>query len=122
MWIRTIALALLISAPLASNADPRLWSPDASLESSTTTLTAPLVEGGLLLAKSCDACKSHPLRLTSQTLLFIGNRQVTVAELNQFLKGGAVYNLGIFYDRTAQTITKLVVFANPAPRPAANRG
>ena len=120
MWIRTIAFALLIGAPLASGANPAFWSPDASLESTTATLTAPLVEGSLLLAKSCDKCKSHPLRLTSQTLVYIGDRQVTVAELNQFLKGGTVHNLGIFYDKTAQTITKLVVFARSPSRPAAS--
>ncbi len=120
MWIRTVAFALLIGAPLASGADPAFWSPDASLESTTATLTAPLVEGSLLLAKSCDKCKSHPLRLTSQTLVYIGDRQVSVAELNQFLKGGTVHNLGIFYDKTAQTITKLVVFARSPSRPAAS--
>ena len=122
MWIRTFALALLISAPLASKADPRLWSPDASLESTTTMLSAPLVEGALINAKSCRACRSYALRLTSESLLYIGNREVTLAELNQFLKAGAAHNLGIFFDKKEQTITKLVVFATLSPRPAPSRG
>lgn len=122
MWIRTFALALLISAPLASKADPRFWSPDASLESTTSTLSAPLVEGALLNAKSCSACKSYALRLTSKSLLYIGNREVTLAEFNQFLKASAAHNLGIFFDKKEQTVTKLVIFATLPSRPAATRG
>lgn len=86
------------------------------IESSTTTLTGPLVEGGLLLARSCLGCKSQTLRLTAQTRLFIGEREVTLAELNKFLQGGGKHGLGIGYDRTERTVTRLVVFVKSRRR------
>lgn len=121
MWIRTAALALLISTPLMSRADPRLFSPDVAIESSTETLTAPLAKDGPLLARSCIACKSEALRLTPRTRFFIGKRQVTVAEINKLLQSGATHGLGIFYDRQAHTVTQLIVFVDSPQRTANSR-
>ncbi len=117
MWIRIAVLALLISAPLAGRADPRLYSPDGAIETSSDTITEPLVEGGMLLARNCPACRSKPLRLNAGTRLFIGRSQVTVDEFNKFLQGGGAHDVGIFYDKTANTVTRIVVVVN-APRPA----
>jgi len=120
MWIRIAALAILTSTPFASNADPRLYSPDATVESSTATLSGPLVDGGLVLAKACIACRSEAVRLTAQTRLYIGQRQVTVEELNKFLALGGSHNLVISYDRTAHTVTQLIVSANRPARAGSN--
>lgn len=120
MWIRIAALAVLLSAPLAGRTDPRLFSPGGAIESSTETITEPLVEGGMLLAKSCPACRSMPLRLNANTPLFIGKRQVSLVEFNQFLESGGTHGLGIFYDKAQHTVTRLVIFAKQPSHPARN--
>ena len=112
MWIRIAALALLVGAPLAGRAEPVLLSPNGAIESSTNTITEQLVEGGLLMARSCLTCRSLPLRLTAQTELFIGKRQVTVAELNKFLGAGGEHSLLISYDKKANTVVRLAVNTN----------
>lgn len=121
MWIRIAALALLIGTPLAGRADPVLLSPHGAIESSTNTITEPLVEGGLFMARSCLACRSLPLRLDEQTGFFIGKRPVSVAELNKFLNTGGPHGLVISYDKKANTVVRLVVKANLPQRPANGR-
>lgn len=109
MWIRIAALALLIGAPLAGRAEPVLLSPHAGIESSTNTITEQLVEGGLLMARSCLACRSLPLRMTAQTEIFIGKRPVTVGELNKLVKAGGEHGLLIIYDKKTSTVVSLTV-------------
>ena len=120
MWIRIAALALLIGTPLAARAEPVLLSPNGSIESSTNTITEPLVEGGLLMARSCLTCRSLPLRMNAQTELFIGKRAVSVAELNKFLSAGDEHGLLISYDKKANTVIRLLVNAD-LQRPANSR-
>ena len=60
MWIRIAAVALVLGAPLAMAATPVLLSPGVAIESSTDTVTEPLVDGGLFMARSCEACRSPP--------------------------------------------------------------
>jgi hypothetical protein len=121
MWIRIAAVALVLGAPLAMAATPVLLSPSGAIESSTNTVTEQLVEGGLFMARSCEACRSLPLRLNAQTELYVGQRQVSVAELNKFLSAGGPYSMLIVYDKKASTLTRLVVNANLYQRPAKPR-
>jgi hypothetical protein len=121
MWIRIAALALLIGAPLAGRAEPVLLSPLGAIESSTNTLTEPLVAGGMFFARSCETCRSVPLRLNDQTQLFIGKRLVSVPELNKFLNAGNTYGLLILYDKKQSTVARIVVRANLSQRPAGSR-
>ena len=110
MWIRTAAFAFLIAAPLAGRADePILLSPHSGIESSTNTITEPLVEGGLLMARSCLACNSLPLRMDARTELVIGKRAVTVGEFNKFVKAGGEHSLLIVYDKKTNTVVSLTV-------------
>ena len=124
MWIRIAAVAFIIGAPLAVNAaEPVLLSPGVALESSTNAVTEPLTEGGLFMARSCEACRSLPLRLNAQTELYVGTRTVSVAELNKFLAANkGPYSMLIVYDKKASTLTRLVVEANLYQRPAKQRG
>ncbi len=121
MWIRIAALALLIGTPLAGRAEPVLLSPNGSIESSTNTITEPLVAGGLLMARSCLSCRSLPLRMNAQTELFIGKRAVSVTEFNKFLNAGGTYSLLISYDKKASTVVRLLVKANLPQSPANSR-
>jgi hypothetical protein len=115
MWIRIAALALLIAAPLAGRADePVLLSPHSGIESSTNTITEQLVEGGLLMARSCLACNSLPLRMTTQTELFIDKRAVTVGEFNKLVKAGGEHSLLIVYDKKTNTVVSLTVKTSTA--------
>jgi hypothetical protein len=122
MWIRIAAVALSLGAPLAMAATPVLLSPSGAIESSTDTVTEQLVDGGLFMARSCASCRSLPLRLNAQSELFVGQRQVSVAELNKFLSNNGPYNMLIVYDKKAGTLTRLVVDANLYQRPANTRG
>jgi hypothetical protein len=122
MWIRIAAVALILAAPLARGAEPVLLSPSGAIESSTATITEQLVEGGLFMARSCESCRSLPLRLNAQTELYVGKRLVSVAELNKFLKDSGPYSMLIVYDKKASTLTRLVVDANLYQRPAGTRG
>jgi hypothetical protein len=122
MWIRIAAVALIIGTPLAANAgEPVLLSPSGAMESSTSTVTEALAEGGLFMARSCVACRTLPLRMNAQTELFVGKRQVSVAELNKFLAGNGPYSMLIVYDKKQSTLTRLVVKANLSQRPANSR-
>jgi hypothetical protein len=115
MWIRIAALAFLIAAPLAGRADePVLLSPHSGIESSTNTITEQLVEGGLLMARSCLACKSLPLRMNAQTQLVIGKRAVTVGEFNKLVKAGGEHSLLIVYDKKTNTVVSLTVKTSTA--------
>jgi hypothetical protein len=122
MWIRIAAVALLLGAPLAMAATPGLLSPSGAIESSTSTVTEQLTDGGLFMARSCPSCRSLPLRLNAQTELYVGNRQVSVAELNKFLSVNGPYSMLIVYDKKASTLTRLVVDANLYQRPTKPRG
>ncbi|HSC06192.1 MAG TPA: hypothetical protein VLD59_05155 [Steroidobacteraceae bacterium] len=122
MWIRIATVALVLGAPLAMAAKPVLLSPSGAIESSTNTVTEQLVEGGLFMARSCEACRSLPLRLNAQTELYVGQRQVSVAELNKFLSANGPYSMLIVYDKKASTLTRLVVDADLYQRPAKPRG
>jgi hypothetical protein len=118
MWIRIAAVALVLGAPAAMAGKPVLLSPGVAVESSTSTVTEPLIEGGLFMVRSCEACRSVPVRLNAQTELYVGQRQVSVAELNKFLAANkGPYSMVIVYDRTASTLTRLVVEANLSQRP-----
>ena len=122
MWIRIAAVALVLGAPLAMAATPVLLSPGVALESSTSAVTEPLIEGGLFMARSCEACRSVPVRINAQTELYVGNRTVSVAELNKFLAANkGPYSMLIVYDKKASTLTRLVVNANLYQRPAKPR-
>jgi hypothetical protein len=121
MWIRIAAVALFLGAPLAMAAEPVLVSPSGAIESSTDTVTEQLVEGGLFMARSCSHCRSLPLRLDAQTELYVGQRQVSVAELNKFLSANGPYSMLIVYDKKASTLTRLVVDADLYQRPAKPR-
>lgn len=122
MWIRIAAVALVLGAPLAMAATPVLLSPSGAIESSTNTVTEQIVEGGLFMARSCASCRSLPLRLNAQTELYVGQRQVSVAELNKFLSANGPYSMLIVYDKKASTLTRLVIDANLYQRPAKPRG
>ena len=122
MWIRIAAVALFLGAPLAMAATPVLLSPSGAIESSTSTVTEQLTEGGLFMARSCPSCRSLPLRLNAQTELYVGNRQVSVAGLNKFLAANeGPYSMLIVYDKKASTLTRLVVDADLYQRPAKPR-
>ena len=118
MWIRIAAVAFVLGAPAAMAGEPVLLSPGVVVESSTSTVTEPLIEGGLFMVRSCEACRSVPVRLNEQTELYVRQRQVSVAELNKFLAANkGPYSMVIVYDRKASTLTRLVVEANLLQRP-----
>ncbi len=108
MWIRTLTLLALLTAPLAAQR-VLAASPQEAIETSTAEVTVPTTVGGSLIARSCRTCEYLTVTLADTTQFFAGRQEISAAQFQQIVADGRPRSLTIIYDRANRTMTRVVV-------------
>jgi hypothetical protein len=108
--------ALLLAAGLLTNAfaadepeQPRTYSSERPIETTTVGLPLPRVAPGSMTLSPCDElCPSVTLEITSSSQFFVGRKPVTFADLRAFALSSSA-NVAVFYDSKTNAVTRIVV-------------
>ncbi len=109
------ALAALLPLAAASGAEPQLT--EEAFETTTFEATIPAGTDGSIAVRTCAACQLTLMPLTPQTKFRVGGTEVSLAELNDYLRGAGERMLVVLYDPRNRKITGLAV-AGELPRRA----
>ena len=109
MFIRTATLILSALLLAGTAGAVEMHSTQQAIESSTLSLRLPAAVGGSISVTPCEGgCASVSLKLTAETRLFFGRKQVTLAELQKLLRG-PTYNVSVYFEPSTRTASRLVV-------------
>ncbi len=108
---RVLVAALILSFCAAHvQAAPRLLAVEEALESDTETLILPSTDTGTVLRRGCDQCNVNPPRLTSNTRFFLGEKNISFADMQKLLsRSKQPRALLIFHRLSDRTITRFVI-------------
>ena len=114
MSIRTATL-FLSCVLLSATASAEMHSTEQAIESSTLSLRLPSNVPGSITVTPCDAgCAPVSLQVTAETRLFLGKKQVTLAELSKAV-GGPTKNVSIYFEQRSRAASRIVVTDRRTP-------
>jgi hypothetical protein len=88
-----------------------LRSLEDAIESHTDKVVLPVSQPGTLTFRSCaEPCRLRSLLLTSESKLFVGGTQATLAEFNAYIRETGPQFLMVFRKPNGTDITRLVVY------------
>jgi hypothetical protein len=109
MSIRHYALATVLALACTTASAQELKSPDAAIETSTSSVLLPGTVGGTTLVRGCVSCKPVTLTLDATTRFFVGKQQVSQADFNKLIGDGKPHSMTITYNQQARTMTRVSV-------------
>lgn len=93
-----------------------LRSLEDAIESTTDDVLLPASQPGTLTFRNCvEPCKLRALQVSAQTTFFVGDTQVTLAELNAYLRGAGQRSLMVFRQPDQATATRVRVAGEWVP-------
>jgi hypothetical protein len=113
-----VVLAVLAIAPDASLAVRVLDKLESSYELELGAVDLPLSTAGAVVFKTCPTCTLQSMAVSSSTRFYIGQQQVTLAELNQEAtrleqagRGGPNVLVMVHYAPETKAVTRIRISA-----------
>ena len=104
----TLSALLLGCAALAANA-AAVAAAEASFETSTLRVPVPLTPNSDLLLSNCGSCDKVTVRVAPTTRYFIGDQEVKLKDLRQYVATRPSLLSCIYYTTPGRTVTRFVV-------------
>jgi hypothetical protein len=105
----TVAAAVLLGAlSLATNAGPRVV--ELTYEAAPSMIRMPESNLGELTLQSCDTCKATRLRANASTRYFLGDDEVSLAEMTQYLARNPNLNMAVMRLKDTSVLSRVVAF------------
>lgn len=114
--VRNLALAIVVAAVLPAQL---AWA-DRSLEDAVEALSAnvllPSTGAGKLVVTTCTSCAPSSYQLVAESKFFVGNKQVSLAELAKYFGSTSRYPVLIALKVSSQTVSRIVITGEALPR------
>lgn len=114
MFVRKILWAALVVLASAGSATGAARSLERAMETNTDAVYLPASTPSTIDARGCPQCPSLRLEVPATARFFVGDEEVTLAELRKYVLGKR-YDMVIFYEREAPVVRRIVV-AGSLPR------
>jgi len=109
LFSRASLATVLVSLSWMASAAAPSTSPYETIEELTHRVAVPAHAGDSIIARSCATCAQTLLRLTPDTLYFVGGDEVTFDELARYWRDAGRHSLAITYDRQSLTVFRIIV-------------
>lgn len=112
--LHLVAAAIMLGAmSVATPAGPRVL--ELTYEASGSMVSLPSTSTGELTFQACDKCKTLRLRASETSTYFLGEQQVSLAELRQYLSSYPETFLVVMRHKDTFNLSRVVV---PGPKRA----
>src|SRR5882757_1608217 len=111
MFLHTkLIVSLLMGLALTGSASAAaMKSAEDARETSTSSITFPASDTGILYFNDCDACNKNPLQLATTTKLMVGSRLVSFNEFKTAFESTSNQLVTIFYKPDTHLVTRVVL-------------
>lgn len=109
MHKRTKSAVLLAVAVMAWHSAPSFAAVEAAFETSTRKVPVPLTPNQELLLSNCGTCDNVTVRVAPSTRYFIGDREVKLKELREYVATRPALLSCVYYTTPGRTVTRFVV-------------
>jgi hypothetical protein len=101
--------ALLLGITTLTASVETLAATEASFETSTRHVPVPLTPNSDLLLSNCSTCDKVTVRVAPTTRYFVGDREVKLKELREYVATRPALLSCIYYTTPGRTVTRFVV-------------
>ena len=110
------ALAVICALSAAHAQSPTgIQNVEVALEADAGSVVLPTSPDGALVVAPCGSCNPKSFRATPSTLYFLGDRQVTLAELAAAVAGRPETLMTVSYSVKTGELTRLTASIDPPP-------
>lgn len=115
-----LAILLGVSVPaLVASARPQEKLLEASVEAFAEDLSLPANESGVITVRGCPACSAQTLYFAKERVLILAGRPVSLKEMTDALRRDGKSTVTVFFRRTDQQVTRIVLAMSVQPADAA---